>query len=110
MNNPTTEDLKKIAEVMGYRQVEIVNCHVYCDYRYAISKNHFEYNPKTNPAQLLEIIEKYQPSIDWINKDLCQVTIYMVRPPKDCFRNEYEGRGKTLADAVLQAMIKVIGE
>ena len=101
--------LMKIAKIMGYEVQPLTNkfnnLMVIMRGRCTIP---FEYNPKTNPAQLLEIIEKFKPRIDWINKHLCQVTIYQHKQLPSLIKNEYEGRGGTLADAVLQAMIKII--
>ncbi len=99
-------DLKRLAEYM-YKgaNVEIVrNATVWIEKK-VIYRPH-----TTNAEQCLELMEGFRPSVDWINKELCQVIINKKIKLMPLSSIQYEGRGKTLNEAVTNAAIAAIKE
>lgn len=104
------EKLKVIADGVGYEtKVTPSRCAIKIfPYNYCPELPRWKlYNPLTNDTQCMEIIKRFQPAIDWINKDLCQATLYIVKPLADVIRSEYEGRGETINEAVCNAAYEV---
>jgi len=94
------DKLKLIAEGMGYERVVIAkDCNPPKVMKLKVRLVGFErdeYSPLTNNNQMVEIINKTHPSIDWIDDDLWQVIIHKKSVT-------YEGWGKTINEAVCNA-------
>jgi len=84
------ESLKKIAEILGYKATVENNA---VHYRKAMDICWFEFDPQNNPAQLLEIIEKFKMSLNWDTDKFHWVI----------FGEGIWIDGKTLTEAVLAA-------
>lgn len=99
-NQITPEQLKQIAEYMGYKTAHIHKGRVFYDLPLDMSR---EYNPLTNPEQLLELIEKTKLCVEPYHGGWWA-----------CPSNDYaltkEGSGKTLAEAVCKAVLEMIGD
>ena len=94
-----TEDLKRLAEYMGYISVSDYNDEVYTREKDNIIRE-LKYNPLTNNDQMVEIMEKFKMSLDWDTEKFHWVV----------FSEGMWVDGKTINEAVTLAAIAAIKE
>ena len=107
------DDLKLLAEYMGYEKVVIAkDCHphkvmkkIVCPERDRQTGEFIrdEYNPLKNNDQLVELIEKFQPCME-PHKNGWWVAI--IDEGEEGFKGWFTGEAKELMDAVVEAAIK----